>query len=32
MKISNRLDKANQDLNGDIFELIENKSENIGLL
>lgn len=32
MKISNRLDKSIQDINGDIFEIIEGKSENFGLL
>lgn len=32
MKISNKLDKNIQDINGDIFEMIETKSENFGLL
>lgn len=32
MKISNKLDKNVQELNGDIFDMIENKSENFGLL
>lgn len=32
MKISNKLDKNIAELNIDIYELIENKSENLGLL
>jgi hypothetical protein len=32
MAISNKLDKHIQNMNGDIFELIDSKSENIGLL
>ena len=32
INLNTRLDKTIQNLNGDIFEIIETKSENLGLL